>query len=415
MNIWENICLAVSGLLANKMRALLTMLGIIIGISSVIMITTLGNALSGSVSDTFETIGANAAQVMIQYKDGAENVPFKEDDLLTDDKIKDFKEHFGEDINAVGLSEGLGSGKVNVNHKDYIVNIIGSNEGLYKLNAMEIAKGRYIREKDINGARNVVSIPEDFAKKVFGNADPIGKELTVSGAFPSTYTVIGTYKTKTTQLQTAMMSMMSGSEKFDIYIPITTARKIKGFTSEQYYFMYAAKKGTDYKLLAEDVENYFNKVVYANNPYIEAVTFSMEQQMDSFTSMMDTMSLVITIIAGISLLVGGIGVMNIMLVSVTERTREIGVRKALGAPNSAIRIQFIVESMIICLIGGIIGIAFGVLLGTLGAALIGTPAVPSAGPIIVAVFFSMAIGVFFGYYPANKAAKLDPIEALRYE
>ena len=126
-------------------------------------------------------------------------------------------------------------------------------------------------------------------------------------------------------------------------------------------------------------------------------------------------SMVIAIIAGVSLVVGGIGVMNIMLVSVTERTREIGVRKALGAPNSAIRSQFIIESIIICMIGGFIGIISGILLGNIAGLIVGTVAPPSVGAMVLAVSFSMAIGVFFGYYPANRAAKLDPIEALRYE
>ena len=141
----------------------------------------------------------------------------------------------------------------------------------------------------------------------------------------------------------------------------------------------------------------------------------MESMLQQFTSMMTTVSLAISIIAGISLLVGGIGVMNIMLVSVTERTREIGTRKALGATTGAIRMQFIVEAMILCLIGGIIGILFGLALGQLGASLLGFPASPSIPVIIIAVLFSMLMGVFFGSYPANKAAQLDPIEALRYE
>ena len=142
---------------------------------------------------------------------------------------------------------------------------------------------------------------------------------------------------------------------------------------------------------------------------------AMSTMVESMSSIMNTLSIAISVIAGISLLVGGIGVMNIMLVSVTERTREIGTRKALGATNNDIRLQFVVESIIVCLIGGVIGIAAGTLLGYCGSSLISEPALPTLGSIALAVGFSMAIGVFFGYYPANKAARLDPIEALRYE
>ncbi len=141
----------------------------------------------------------------------------------------------------------------------------------------------------------------------------------------------------------------------------------------------------------------------------------MESMLESMTQMLSTVSLAIAVIAGISLLVGGIGVMNIMLVSVTERTREIGTRKALGATNGSIRTQFIVEAVIICLIGGLLGILVGLALGAAGARLLGYAASPSVGVILAAVAFSMSIGVFFGYYPAGKAARLDPIEALRYE
>jgi len=162
------------------------------------------------------------------------------------------------------------------------------------------------------------------------------------------------------------------------------------------------------------MEEFFNKY-YTNNDEYHVSAMSMESMLDSLNTMMSTISIALSVIAGISLLVGGIGVMNIMLVSVTERTREIGTRKALGATNRNIQVQFVTESMIVCLIGGAIGILLGAVVGLIGSSLIGAASLPTFSSIVLAVGFSLAIGVFFGYYPANKAAKLDPIEALRYE
>ena len=163
------------------------------------------------------------------------------------------------------------------------------------------------------------------------------------------------------------------------------------------------------------MQSFINNTYYRDIDSIEVMYQTAESQMAMIDQALGTLQVAISVIAGISLLVGGIGVMNIMLVSVTESTREIGVRKAMGAPNSAIRMQFIVESIIICLIGGAIGILLGIGLGNIAGAIVGTMAPPSLGSIVLAVGFSMGIGIFFGYYPANRAAKLDPIEALRYE
>ena len=199
-----------------------------------------------------------------------------------------------------------------------------------------------------------------------------------------------------------------------MYIPISVAKSMNHSAAGYSSFTVVGKAEVDTKALLEDTNNFFASYYTRNNSYTARAT-SLESVMEMMQEMMGTLSLAIAVIAGISLLVGGVGVMNIMLVSITERTREIGTRKALGATNGSIRVQFIVESVIICLFGGIIGIAVGAGLGSAGANLLGYAATPSVKAIVTAVTFSVAIGVFFGYYPANKAAKLDPIEALRYE
>ena len=202
----------------------------------------------------------------------------------------------------------------------------------------------------------------------------------------------------------------------DLYLPLTTLHEMNGIAEGSYFWCEVVPAaGVDADAFQRRSEQFFEESYYKNNEQFLVTVYNLQNEMSSITSVLDTISLAIGVIAGISLLVGGIGVMNIMLVSITERTREIGVRKALGATNGAIRTQFIVESVVICLVGGALGILVGFGLGSLGASLIGAPARVDLGTVLVAVGFSMAIGVFFGYYPANKAAKLDPIEALRYE
>jgi putative ABC transport system permease protein len=199
-----------------------------------------------------------------------------------------------------------------------------------------------------------------------------------------------------------------------VAIPISTAKRITGAQQGYRSFSVMVAEGVDGAVVQEHMEEFFGQK-YESNPYFTVITENAGARVGMMTDTLDMVSVAISIIAAISLLVGGIGVMNIMLVSVTERTREVGTRMALGARASAIRAQFITESMIICLIGGIIGILMGLGLGSVATSLMGFPAEPSVPVIVLAVAVSMIIGVFFGFYPANKAAKLDPIEALRYE
>ena len=227
-----------------------------------------------------------------------------------------------------------------------------------------------------------------------------------------TYYIVGVYE----YVQSQFAFGVSDNPTTDVYIPYETARMENHTQNKGYdYFTLVTSIDTDNDTFATTVRDYFNVNFYSRNDAFEVAVVSMDSMMSSLNTMISMIKLALSVIAGISLVVGGIGVMNIMLVSITERTKEIGTRKALGATNASIRLQFITESVVICVIGGIIGIFFGVGLGMLAVKLMGYDAVVSVSSIIIAVGFSMAIGIFFGYYPANKAAKLNPIDALRYE
>lgn len=419
--LYENILLAISGLRANKMRALLTMLGIIIGIGSVIGIVMVGDSMTNSMTSSLQEIGANTVQISLQQRESENGTSYSvymdEEDYINDEMIEAFLQDYGDVVESVSLQESMGSGRVTEGHRYANVSISGVNSGYQSANHLTMLGGRFIGDKDNKGVKNVAVVSDRLVNNMFGQGqNPLGKEIKVNcGKEQYTFTIIGVYQYE----QNAIMAMMGAAASdaditTDLFIPIQTEWKLTGTIEGYYYINVMTKQGTDSRALAQDFQDYFNRF-YTRNQDFQIMAISLDSVIDQYASMMGTVQVAIAVIAAISLLVGGIGVMNIMLVSVTERTREIGTRKALGAKNSAIRMQFIVESVIICLIGGIIGIIFGMLLGYAGASLLGFPAHPSVDAILIAVCFSMAIGVFFGYYPANKAAKLDPIEALRYE
>ena len=419
--LYENILLAISGLRANKMRALLTMLGIIIGIGSVIGIVMVGDSMTNSMTSSLQEMGANTVQISLQQRESENGTSYSvymdEEDYINDEMIEAFLQDYGDVVESVSLQESMGSGRVTEGHRYANVSISGVNSGYQSANHLTMLGGRFIGDKDNKGVKNVAVVSDRLVNNMFGQGqNPLGKEIEVNcGKEQYTFTIIGVYQYE----QNAIMAMMGAAASdaditTDLFIPIQTEWKLTGTIEGYYYINVMTKQGTDSRALAQDFQDYFNRF-YTRNQDFQIMAISLDSVIDQYASMMGTVQVAIAVIAAISLLVGGIGVMNIMLVSVTERTREIGTRKALGAKNSAIRMQFIVESVIICLIGGIIGIIFGMLLGYAGASLLGFPAHPSVDAILIAVCFSMAIGVFFGYYPANKAAKLDPIEALRYE
>ena len=426
LDLRENVRMALEGLRANKMRALLTMLGIIIGIGSVIGILTVGQGLSANITGEMASLGAGNITVYFQERDNEFNdnpmmamqawgVP--EEDFLTDEMFEALQKSYPDQVGGVALMEGLGSGQVNKGRDYAKVTVYGVNENYLPMNNLDILSGRNLKAKDNEGARNVAVVSNKLVNNMFGgdvNA-ALGKEVQATvGKEIYTYTVVGVYE----YVQNAMMGAMSTASEKDmtteLYVPLNTVKRVNGTMQGYYEYALVGSTGQDSRQTAAIVQEFLNRY-YVNNADFQVAAMAMESVTDMVSSMMDTLSIAISVIASISLLVGGIGVMNIMLVSVTERTREIGTRKALGATNGNIRLQFVVESVLICLVGGLIGILFGAGLGYLGSSLLGAPSGPSVGSIALAFGFSMAIGVFFGYYPANKAANLDPIEALRYE
>lgn len=426
---FENILLAVNSLLANKMRALLTMLGIIIGIGSVIAIMTVGNSLTNSVSSSMESMGANNITVGLQQKSeekevgksGAifgttnnSNAKTQEKDLFTTQMIEKLCETYPDSIEAISVNSIVGSGQSKKGKNSANTQVIGVSAGYFIANDMTILKGGAFSEKDFEEAKKVAMVSDKFVNNIFdGDIDKaIGSQVEVkTNDKYIMYTIVGVYKYEASSFGFSTTS--DEDITTNLYIPLKTAMNL-GHTTGFSQFSVVTKTGVDSGNFVSQIERFYEPY-YRNNNDFEVSAFSMESIISTMTEMLSTITIAIAVIAGIALLVGGIGVMNIMLVSITERTREIGTRKALGATNNSIRLQFIVEAVIICMIGGILGIILGIILGNVAAALLGYPATASVSSILASLTFSMTIGVFFGYYPANKAAKMNPIEALRHE
>ncbi|WP_232697712.1 ABC transporter permease [Brevibacillus daliensis] len=396
MNLMESFRLAVSGIWSNKLRSSLTMLGIIIGIASVITIMTLGKGGQAMVEGQFGALGKTNFNTYVKW-DSTE--PSSSDDLTIEDI--DMLQKLNPYVSNVGGMIRSGD-MVKDKKKDINTDIMAVTPSYLEMNStIKVQQGRFINEEDNKGERNVVVLDKGLANKLFPSGNAIGQRIRMSD---QSYVVIGV-------VGDTMSFVGGGFEQTLLYMPIRTMAS----TMEHPYVQrldLMAKSEEMLQPAMDFTKKYLNRVHKHEDHY---EVRSVAEGFAEINNMLSILTMVFAVIAGISLLVGGIGVMNIMLVSVTERTREIGIRKALGAKKRDILIQFLIESVIVCLIGGFIGILLGTGLGAIIMSFASMPSVTSWEGIIIAFSFSSAIGIFFGMYPANKAAKLDPIDALRYE
>ena len=409
MNFGQSFRLALKSLMTSKMRALLTMLGIIIGVGAVIVITSLGNGMQNMMNEQFEKLGANLVQVQL-FMYGGDSRSVDPDDMY--ELVDKYPQYISGVTPYVSAQLAVRQGSEDFERTSiYGVGETFLNERGATMSGQNLGKGRFISYIDAARYQNVCVIGAYLEEEAF-QGDALGKQLSIGGEH---FTVIGVLEKNS--------DMSEGSGDDIIYLPHTPALRLSGSADASMYMFTSTSKDTA-ATAKGIIENRLYKTFQSSDYYFVMTSAEM---MDAMNAMMGTMMAVLVAIAAISLLVGGIGIMNIMLVSVTERTREIGIRKSLGAKRKDIRGQFIIEAGTTSAIGGVLGILVGIGLASLAGSLIGGmmtssmgggstfSAVPNLSSVAVAFGVSVGIGILFGYLPAKKAAALNPIDALRYE
>lgn len=395
MKFSKLIKMAVSSVLANKVRSFLTMLGIIIGISSVIALVGMGQGTKQDVASKISSLGTNLITVNIMGRRSVTVTTAELNELKKKPGIKDI---------APSASQGSVTVKSGSSSKSTSTSIEGCVPSSATIRKLGVSNGRFINQDDVDSRYRVAVIGTDAADTLFGSTDIIGEEINVNG---SIFSIVGVLATQGG----------SGQDSPDnkIIIPLSVAQRLFKISTIRTFYVEAEDENS-----VSEAKAYLQ--IFLNNKFSSDSTGStnyriMDQStlLATATSTSDSMTTMLSGVAAISLLVGGIGIMNIMLVSVIERTREIGIRKAIGAKRMTILIQFLLESAGISTFGGILGVLGGYVAAYVMKTFFNTSVVISTNVVLMAFLFSVVVGVVFGVYPANKASKLSPIEALRFE
>lgn len=400
----ESFLMAWASLIANKMRSILTMLGIIIGVAAVIALVSIGNGVKQDIQNSISSLGSNLLMVM----PGAPRTPGVRPSAGSMKSLK------VSDYEAISKLDGVkaaspmtnGSYVVIYQNKNWTTSVSGVSYNYLDVNNWSMKSGRFLSEKNVQNRERVAVVGKTVVKNLFGDEDPVGAEIRVKNI---PFRIIGVLNSKG--------SGAMGNDQDDmVIIPYTTAmERVEGVDYLRMIYV-TGKDENGIDRLQSDIENLLRVRHGIKDTNLDDFNIqNMNSIMETMEETTGTLTLFLGAVAAISLVVGGIGIMNIMLVSVTERTREIGIRKALGATYSVIVTQFLIEAVVISLMGGIIGIILGIGSSKLIGMASGMSTVISIPTIVMSFAFSMAIGLIFGIYPARKAAKLNPIDALHYE
>ena len=397
--------IALRALRRNSLRTLLTMLGIIIGVGAVIAMVSIGNGAKAQIEAQIASLGQNVILVLSgNVSRGGFSMGFGTAGTLTKE---DYDALRREVAGVVGVSPEVRSfAQLAVGNQNINSQVLGVGEDYLEIRSWALSGGVNLSEQDIRNANKVCLIGKTTAQTLFGDADPVGQTVRVKNA---PFKVIGSLSAKG-------MNMMGNDQDDVLLVPYTSAMKrLAGATTFRSLNVQAASPDVFASAQKQIAEVLRQRHRIGDGRDDDFLVRTQQEISDRATETSKTMTALLGAIAGVSLLVGGIGIMNIMLVSVTERTREIGIRMAVGARSRDILLQFLIEAVTLSVLGGVIGILVGVGGSRLLSKLKGWATLTSPESIIIAFVFSAVIGIFFGFYPARKAAKLDPIDALRYE